>query len=864
MKKSKLDFSIIIPAFNAQRTIVETIDSLAKQVYSEEQYEVLVINDGSTDGTLVELESVVGKYNNIRVISKENGGVSSARNLGIRLAKGKYILFLDADDTLSCDALRLIKDFFDEHFEEIDALVYNLIYSRTQKEHPRLKLLKNSGIFETESTYAVLTNINVCIKNKFEQNEFFDESLSFHEDEEFFLRIVLNKHRFGFLKEAYYIYNQNDASVTSNLVNPYYNFESSMKMYENLCTTYTEDDDLDDYVQNLIFNDFCWKLKANVLVRNTDKYRQSDLARVGRVLDYIDTKVILNHPTLDWYHKHYFLSLTRREKEIIVFNGGFYLKKAPEEYEHLIKNEIFFTNIFDSENGLVIFGFVKSVFPMFFDNEKVKLLIRHLETDEKEEVVTDFSFFSYHRSKILTNKFLKFRLNLKKEDRIEFYLCVCDKIYKIRALNGTIARMTECKNKRFFWEGNSHVLFSTPRGEIEYKRKSNCSKLLKLKFLSPKKLALSLIPQLLKPFTSKVILYVDRDGVLDNAYAQFKYDTLQNDGHHRYYVYTTNEDRTRIIEDQVPQNLLIKKNSFWHKILYLNSIMVLTSFIDPNFYLPMKQRWYDKYFGYKYHPSIVYLQHGCLHAKIIRYAQERNQVRYVVASTKPEYTLYRELGYCEDQMICTGMPKFDLFQYNRHVFMKLNRILYAPSWRSYLCFCDKNNKWSIKDEGKFFKSSFWKGIMDLLDDQFVSFLKSNEMTIDIKLHPIFKETLKGRLPSAESVHFIDGDSDFAYDLVITDFSSIIYDYLYQGYPIVYYCPDINEIEGGLNLYDSITTPMKNGFGPYADNAKSLKKILEKLKNENYIDEKYKEKCEGLFLSNGQHRKALYNFVKARL
>lgn len=87
-------FSIVIPLYNKENYIADCLESISRQSFTN--YEVIIVNDGSTDGSL----EVISKCNlhNIKVINKENGGVSSARNEGIANTKGNYIAFLDADD----------------------------------------------------------------------------------------------------------------------------------------------------------------------------------------------------------------------------------------------------------------------------------------------------------------------------------------------------------------------------------------------------------------------------------------------------------------------------------------------------------------------------------------------------------------------------------------------------------------------------------------------------------------------------------------------------------------------------------------------------------------------------------------------
>lgn len=92
--------SIIIPAYNASRTIIRTLDSLKNQTRFDLIKEILVINDGSTDDTVALLENYKQLNPNmpIQIINKMNGGVSTARNIGLKLSSGEWIGLCDSDD----------------------------------------------------------------------------------------------------------------------------------------------------------------------------------------------------------------------------------------------------------------------------------------------------------------------------------------------------------------------------------------------------------------------------------------------------------------------------------------------------------------------------------------------------------------------------------------------------------------------------------------------------------------------------------------------------------------------------------------------------------------------------------------------
>lgn len=98
--------SVIIAAYNAEKYLAETLDSVTHQTL--EDYEIIVVNDGSVDTTKEILENYQKRYTNLRVINKENGGPSSARNIGLDIAVGEYIYFLDADDILAPEALKAL------------------------------------------------------------------------------------------------------------------------------------------------------------------------------------------------------------------------------------------------------------------------------------------------------------------------------------------------------------------------------------------------------------------------------------------------------------------------------------------------------------------------------------------------------------------------------------------------------------------------------------------------------------------------------------------------------------------------------------------------------------------------------------
>ena len=104
--------SIVIPVYNVEEYLALSLASAMTQTY--EDIEIVCVNDGSTDKSLEILEAAQAKDSRIQIITKRNGGLSSARNAGIDAAKGEYICFLDSDDLLEPEACETIIEVFDD------------------------------------------------------------------------------------------------------------------------------------------------------------------------------------------------------------------------------------------------------------------------------------------------------------------------------------------------------------------------------------------------------------------------------------------------------------------------------------------------------------------------------------------------------------------------------------------------------------------------------------------------------------------------------------------------------------------------------------------------------------------------------
>lgn len=119
-----LRFSVIVPVYNIEKYLPSCIDSVISQSFHD--YELILIDDGSTDSSGLICDSYAQKDKRIKVIHKSNSGPSEARNKGIEIAAGKYIIFLDGDDQLSDGALKVINDSIEDNID-IFFFTHNLL-----------------------------------------------------------------------------------------------------------------------------------------------------------------------------------------------------------------------------------------------------------------------------------------------------------------------------------------------------------------------------------------------------------------------------------------------------------------------------------------------------------------------------------------------------------------------------------------------------------------------------------------------------------------------------------------------------------------------------------------------------------------
>ncbi len=236
--------SIIVPCYNQAQYMDECLQSVFDQTYSN--WECIIVNDGSKDDTVCVARKWVGKDPRFVCFYKENGGVSSARNLGIEKAKGEYLQFLDSDDVLDCRKIELSLKLIKESPEnDLKMVISNFRMFTINPEHTTEPFCKlNAQLFNFESLlYQWNESFSVQIQCGFFEASIFEtiqfqENLTAQEDWVVWVEIFKKGYKAFFVDMPLALYRINPTSRTmaSGM------YEDQIKAYRYFKTILSEDE----------------------------------------------------------------------------------------------------------------------------------------------------------------------------------------------------------------------------------------------------------------------------------------------------------------------------------------------------------------------------------------------------------------------------------------------------------------------------------------------------------------------------------------------------------------------------------------------------------------------------------------------
>lgn len=205
--------SLIIPVYNAERYIGQCLDSLLNQDLPAQDYEIICVNDGSKDNSLSVLESYAKAHANIRIVSKENGGVTTARNSGLEAAQGDFIWFIDADDLVKENILARLKAMVpDTGCDRIVFGAYEFMDQMTEEELEKSR----TGQLETNTSWYDAVVWRSLLRKQFlqEHNLYFRyPELTHGEDGLFMYEVTLENPVTVATEEVFYFYRVHSGSA---------------------------------------------------------------------------------------------------------------------------------------------------------------------------------------------------------------------------------------------------------------------------------------------------------------------------------------------------------------------------------------------------------------------------------------------------------------------------------------------------------------------------------------------------------------------------------------------------------------------------------------------------------------------------
>jgi len=361
----------------------------------------------------------------------------------------------------------------------------------------------------------------------------------------------------------------------------------------------------------------------------------------------------------------------------------------------------------------------------------------------------------------------------------------------------------------------------------------------------------------------KIWLYCDRENLIDNGYYQFLHDIKKNDGIKRYYL-TSEDIREKYFSPSERENVILFRSEE-HKKLFFACEKIISAFNSVSIYSPFGSDPTAFYYDLTNY-DFIYLQHGVLHANLPdMYAKENANVDKVVISSEFERENFQKnYGYAADDLIDCGMARYD---FTDKAAKAKRKILFSPSWRGNLIGAYKNNKRELLPD-VFLQSEFYKETQAfLLSPELHKLLEENDLILDFKNHPIFAGYNDLFKVESDRITISSGDTvTDDYLVMITDYSSIVFDFVYLQRPIIYFVPDYDDFKNGISHgYNKLDLPLEDGFGELTLDANGLLSELKASVQRDFLAEKkYLNKMESFFIHNDKkQRERLYEYLLNR-
>ena len=312
-----IKYSFIVPVYNTEKYLKKCLDSLVNQTYKD--FEIIVVNDGSTDKSSSIISKYQKKYKNIIVIDKENEGLSMARNRGVQKSSGKYIIFVDSDDYVSNKLLEEV----DKKIDDSDILRFQI--AMEDEEYTKINEYHEEG-FESMCGYDAFRYLSsyhfvepawcyVIRKNYYIENKFSFKKGVYHEDFGLIPYVIYKARKVKSIDFIGYYYIQRNGSIMNNndykkTVKKAFDMLEQYKTMRLFAKNINRKNNLDDYFLSYISNSVI--VKARELKKDEKKVYINELKKLN-VFDgmLVNTRIRRFKKYLMKYNLNLYLKVVR-------------------------------------------------------------------------------------------------------------------------------------------------------------------------------------------------------------------------------------------------------------------------------------------------------------------------------------------------------------------------------------------------------------------------------------------------------------------------------------------------------------------------------------------------------------------------
>lgn len=808
----KFQFSIVTALYNVEEYVEEEILSIINQTIGFKKHvQLILVNDGSTDSSGKICEKYCKKYpNNIIYIEKENGGVSSARNEGLKSATGKYINFLDSDDKLGENVLEKVAHFFNIRNDEIDLVALPIIYfDADEGEHGLNGKFINTRVIDIniETEALQLHCSSTFIKREALKGLKFNADLKYGEDAEIANKVILQKGKYGVVSDCYYFYRkrQGETSAIQNAKNAKENYIPVLENFHKELIRYSLEKKgyVCKYLQNVLMYEVSWKLKQpSVLDTTMDEKQREEFWKIFKgILDYIDDDIIWNMKNFSWNMKRYVFEL---KNGVSVRKEIYFLKKDNDivfcyrdrGLAKLSEQKVYFelTNI--RKNNLEIKGKFNSIFgDKKFDiylEKRVQGKIEMYKVTPTKDIYNNI----YSLNTLLDEMYcFEVTIPIQEENDIEItcYIQYEDNQYEVpieclrsSLLPNKYKYMYAISKERILSKNKGKLKIESYRKEIVDKYEEFLQKEIEKENVLTYEEILSIRNEYLETYevskNKRIWLISDRVYEADdNGERFFRY--LRNKQNDIEYYFVIHEEAKAFGELQ-QFGKVVGFGTREHKLLTLQADKIISSHANESTYNPFG-RVAVAYSGFM-DADRVFLQHGITWSDLSDWLCKKNKnIRLFITSARGEYNdiLEGNYGYKKDEVVLTGFPRYDTL-----VNEARNEILYVPTWDNrFIKLVDGETIYNDK-----FKESllFHRMNQFLNNSRMLEALDEYGYVLKFRPHPNLMIQI-GDFNISEKIEIVEGDTSYQEmfrtgSLLITDYSSVQFDFAYMKKPVLYY------------------------------------------------------------------------------